>query len=101
MRDVELGDVSTYVRTQCDPVMMAELGGPAPRESIEEKGVRDVQAVTAGTDRVKMIILGEAAGEVTAGWVVLWSHNGKPDVIFAGRLLRTNHWVINCAADLA
>ena len=27
LRDVELGDVSTYVRMRCDPVMMAELGG--------------------------------------------------------------------------
>ncbi len=31
LRDVELGDVSAYVRMRCDPVMMAELGGPLPR----------------------------------------------------------------------
>ena len=45
LRDVELGDVSAYVRMRCDPVMMAELGGPLPREGIEEKVARDV-AVT-------------------------------------------------------
>ena len=28
LRDVELGDVAAYVRMRCDPVMMAELGGP-------------------------------------------------------------------------
>jgi hypothetical protein len=28
LRDVELGDVGSYVRMRCDPVMMAELGGP-------------------------------------------------------------------------
>jgi hypothetical protein len=28
LRDVELGDVDAYVRMRCDPVMMAELGGP-------------------------------------------------------------------------
>ncbi len=44
LRDVELGDVSAYVRMRCDPVMMAVLGGPLPREGIEAKVARDVQA---------------------------------------------------------
>jgi hypothetical protein len=43
LRDVQPGDVSTYVRMRCDPVMMAELGGPLPREGIEEKVARDVR----------------------------------------------------------
>ena len=42
LRDVELGDVSACVRMRCDPVMMVELGGPLPREAIEEKVARDV-----------------------------------------------------------
>ncbi len=37
LRDIELGDVDAYVRMRCDPVMMAELGGPLPREGIEDK----------------------------------------------------------------
>jgi hypothetical protein len=37
LRDVEPGDVGAYVRMRCDPVMMAELGGPQPREGISAK----------------------------------------------------------------
>jgi hypothetical protein len=43
LRDVEPGDVDAYVRMRCDPVMTAELGGPLPREGIEDK-----VAVTSG-----------------------------------------------------
>jgi len=56
LRDVELGDVGAYVRMRCDPVMMAEPGGPLPREGIEEKVARDVQAATAGDAWIKMIV---------------------------------------------
>lgn len=166
LRNVELGDVSAYVRMRCDPDMMTELGGPLPREGIEEKVARDVQAAAAGTEWIKMIIPGEASAEV-AGSVALWSRDedggepiseigwmvlpefqgrglakravrmvlelaradgrwglvhafpavtngpsngicrslgfrfsGEQDVTFAGRVLRSNHWVINPAADL-
>ena len=75
LRDVELGDVDAYVRMRCDPVMTAELGGPLPREGIEDKVARDVQAVAAGTDWIKMILPGEAAPDVVAGSVTLWSHD--------------------------
>ncbi len=168
LRDVELGDVGVYVRMRCDPVMMAELGGPLPRDGVEEKVARDVQAAAAGTDWIKMIIPDEAAPEVVAGNVVLWSHDedggdpvteigwmvlpefqgrglakravrmllelarddgrwglvhafpattnapsngicrtlgfsfaGERDVAFAGRVLRSNHWIINPSADLS
>src|SRR5215472_5634163 len=167
LRDVELGDVSAYVRMRCDPVMMAELGGPLPREGIEEKVARDVQAAAAGEEWIKMIIPGEAAPDVVAGSVALWSHDeeggepiteigwmvlpefqgrglakqavrmllglarddgrwglvhafpattnspsngicrslgfrfaGEREVTFAGRVLRSNDWVINPATDL-
>jgi hypothetical protein len=80
LRDVELGDVDAYVRMRCDPVMMAELGGPLPREGIEDKVARDVRAVAAGSDWIKMIVPDEAAPDVVAGNVVLWSHDedGEP-----------------------
>jgi RimJ/RimL family protein N-acetyltransferase len=150
LRDVELGDVDAYVRMRCDPVMMADLGGPLPREGIEDKVARDVRAAAAGTDWIKMIVPDETAPDVVAGNVVLWSHDeggsepvseigwmvlpefqgrglgklavrmllelARADgrwglvhafpatsnaVTFAGRVLRSNHWVINPAADLA
>jgi len=165
LRDVELGDVSAYVRMRCDPVMMAELGGPLPREGIEEKVARDVRAAAAGGEWIKMIVPDEAAPDVVAGSVALWSHDqdgepvseigwmvlpefqgrglakravrmllelarddgrwglvhafpattnspsngicrslgfrfaGERDVTFAGRVLRSNHWVISPATD--
>ena len=166
LRNVELGDVDAYVRMRCDPAMMAELGGPLPREGIEDKVARDVRAAAAGTDWIKMIVPGENAPEVVAGSVVLWSHDedsepvseigwmvlpefqgrglarqavrmllelarddgrwglvhafpavtnapsngicrslgfqlaGQRDVTFAGRVLRSNHWVVNPAVGL-
>jgi RimJ/RimL family protein N-acetyltransferase len=168
LRDVEPGDVGTYVRMRCDPVMMAELGGPLPREGIEEKVARDVRSAAADEAWIKMIVPGEDGPEAVAGSVVLWSHDdedsgkqvseagwmvlpefqgrglakqavrmllelarddgrwglvhaftattngpsnaiclslgfrlaGERDVTFAGRVLRSNHWVINPAADL-
>jgi RimJ/RimL family protein N-acetyltransferase len=166
LRDVQPGDVDAYVRMRCDPVMMAELGGPLPRERIEAKVQRDVQKAAAGTEWIKMIVPHEATPEIVAGTVTLWSHDtdGEPiseigwmvlpefqgrglgklavrallersrdedrwgmvhafpaitnaasngicrslgfrfidelDVTFAGRVLRTNHWIINPRADL-
>ena len=49
LRDVELGDVDAYVRMRCDPVMMAELGGPLPRGGVEDKVARDVRAAAGDT----------------------------------------------------
>jgi RimJ/RimL family protein N-acetyltransferase len=74
LRDVELGDVDAYVRMRCDPVMMAELGGPRPREGIEEKVRSDVQDVASGTAWIKMIVPSEDRPAVVAGTVSLWSH---------------------------
>jgi RimJ/RimL family protein N-acetyltransferase len=168
LRDVELGDVSAYVRMRCDPVMMAELGGPLPREGIEDKVTRDVRAAAAGDSWIKMIVPVGAAPGTVAGSVTLWSHDedggepvseigwmvvpefqgrglgkravrvllelarddgrwglvhafpattnvpsngicrslgfrlaGEQDVTFAGRVLRSNHWIINPVTGLA
>jgi RimJ/RimL family protein N-acetyltransferase len=81
LRDVELGDVGAYARMRCDPVMMAELGGPLPRAGVEEKVDRDVRAAAAGDAWIKMVVADEAAPEVVAGTVALWSHDqddGEP-----------------------
>ncbi len=71
LRDVELTDVDVYVRMRCDPVMMAELGGPQPREGIEAKVSLDVATVAADAGWIKMIVLDDGS---VAGSVVLWSH---------------------------
>jgi RimJ/RimL family protein N-acetyltransferase len=82
LRDVELSDLDAYVRMRCDPVMMAGLGGPLPREGIEAKVRQDVETVAADRGWIKMIVLdeddaefGEGARDVVAGNVVLWSHD--------------------------
>src|SRR6266702_1502326 len=59
---------------RCDPVMMAELGGPRPREGIQEKVRSDVQDVASGAAWIKMIVPGEDTPDVVAGTVSLWSH---------------------------
>jgi RimJ/RimL family protein N-acetyltransferase len=74
LRDVELGDAGAYVRMRCDPVMMAQLGGPQPRAGIEEKVARDVAQAAAGTAWIKMIIPDDSAPGTVAGSVALWSH---------------------------
>ncbi|HEX5402585.1 MAG TPA: GNAT family N-acetyltransferase [Pseudonocardiaceae bacterium] len=72
LRDVQLGDVDTYVRMRCDPVMMAELGGPLPRDGIEAKVRRDVEDATADRAWIQMILVD---GNTVAGNVVLWAHD--------------------------
>jgi RimJ/RimL family protein N-acetyltransferase len=72
---LNVGDVDAYVRMRCDPAMMAELGGPRPRQGIEEKVQRDVQDAASDTAWIKMIIPDEATPGVVAGTVTLWSHD--------------------------
>ncbi|MFJ9340399.1 GNAT family N-acetyltransferase [Streptomyces sp. NPDC101733] len=74
LRDVRLDDVDAYVRMRCDPAMMADLGGPLPREGMEEKVRRDVQSAESGTQWIKMIVLDEVEPAALAGTVTLWSH---------------------------
>lgn len=74
LRDVEAGDVDTYVRMRCDPVMMAELGGPLPGVGIADKVRRDVEEAVAGESWIKMIVPDDADPAVVAGTVTLWSH---------------------------
>src|SRR5207344_887261 len=75
LRDVELGDLGVYVRMRCDPVMMAELGGPLPRDGIEAKVQRDVAAATSGSAWILMILPDDADPATVAGSVVLWSND--------------------------
>ena len=56
LRDVTLGDVDVYVRMRCDPEMMAELGGPLPRDGIAAKVRKDVEDTAADRAWVLMIV---------------------------------------------
>ena len=166
LRDVGSGDLGAYIRMRCDPAMMAELGGPLPREGIEAKVAGDAREAAPDTSWIKMIVPEDAVAGGVAGSVVLWSHDsgGEPvseigwmvlpefqgrgigktavrmllemardqdrwglvhafpattnvpsngicrslgfrlvaeqDVTFAGRVLRTNHWMIDPRVDL-
>jgi RimJ/RimL family protein N-acetyltransferase len=75
LRDVEPGDVDAYVRMRCDPAMMAELGGPLPRDGIPAKVDTDVRKTRADEYWVSMIVPDAAAPAVVAGTVALWSHD--------------------------
>src|ERR1039457_3848603 len=65
---------------RCDPAMTAELGGPLPREGIEEKVARDVREARADIAWIKMIVPDEVALRAVGGSVVLWSPDteGEP-----------------------
>jgi RimJ/RimL family protein N-acetyltransferase len=80
LRDVQLSDVDAYVRLRCDPVMMAELGGPRPRDGIEERVRRDVAEAAADVAWIKMIVPGDDSSKV-AGSVTLWQHEADGETI--------------------
>jgi len=166
LRDVSPQDVEAYLRMRCDPVMMADLGGPLPRAGMADKVRRDAEEAAADRAWLKMIVPDPAEPGVVAGTVTLWTHgtdagefseigwmvlpefqgrglgkravralleqardqdrwglvhafpatanaasNGicrsvgfrflaEIDVDFAGRALRSNHWVVDPARDL-
>ena len=50
LRPLTLDDLWLHEAIHCDPVMMAELGGPIPREGLPAKLRKDVADVEA--DRV-------------------------------------------------
>ena len=61
--------------------MMAELGGPLPRDGIDAKVESDIALVASGDAWICMIIVGESPDERVAGSVVLWSHDDDGDAI--------------------
>jgi RimJ/RimL family protein N-acetyltransferase len=71
LRDVVTSDLDLYVRMRCDPAMMTDLGGPLPRDGMEEVVRRDVEAVALGRAMALMIVPGDDG--IVAGTVVLWS----------------------------
>ncbi|RLK25016.1 RimJ/RimL family protein N-acetyltransferase [Micromonospora sp. M71_S20] len=78
LRDVEPGDLDAYVRMRCDPAVMAELGGPQPRERVAAQLRRDLETVRDGSAWIKMIVPGGSAQ--VAGTVTLYSHGGVSEI---------------------
>ncbi|MFD4977045.1 GNAT family N-acetyltransferase [Streptomyces sp. NPDC058424] len=76
LRDVTPGDVDAYVRMRCDPVMMAELGGPLPAGGMADKVRRDARQAAAGLAWIKMIVPDPGTPEEVAGTVTIWTHDG-------------------------
>ncbi|MEW2136470.1 GNAT family N-acetyltransferase [Streptomyces sp. NPDC005409] len=88
LRNVVLEDVDAYIRMRCDPDMMKDLGGPLPREGMDEKVQRDVRQAAEDIAWIKMIVPGAAAPEVVAGTVTLWSHEAD------GRHMSEIGWMV-------
>ena len=98
LRDVRLDDVDLYVRLRCDPVLTAGLGGPWPRQGIEDKVASDLALAASGEAIICVAVVQVAAkgdgksgggdhgagskGDdgVDAGHVCLWrsEHQGEP-----------------------
>lgn len=79
LRNVEPGDADVYVRLRCDPVMMAELGGPQPVEGIPSKLAEDIAAARAGASWNFMAV--PEGGTDVVGSVVVWTNqdvDGQP-----------------------
>ncbi|MET8545438.1 GNAT family N-acetyltransferase [Kitasatospora sp. NPDC004799] len=73
LREVRAGDVEAYVRMRCDPVMMAELGGPLPRAVVEARLRKDLALTAADSSWIRMIVPDGAVDDEAAGIVTLWS----------------------------
>lgn len=76
--------MDAYVAMRCDPRMMAELGGPLPRDGIEAKVAADVATVRSGEGWILMILPDPADPDAVAGSVVLWSHPEDHEAAPAG-----------------
>jgi RimJ/RimL family protein N-acetyltransferase len=79
LRNVTIDDLSLFEQTHCDPVMMAELGGPLPRERMPEK-VRTVAADVEADVSWYFAIIPDVETGVAAGTVCVWAgeHEGEP-----------------------
>lgn len=88
LRNVEVDYVDTYVRTRCDPRVMAELGGPLPREGMEAKVRAEAREAAADVCWIQMILPDDAGRDVVAGSIVLWPHDER------GTLLSEIGWML-------
>ncbi|MFF2652911.1 GNAT family N-acetyltransferase [Streptomyces sp. NPDC058045] len=75
LRNVSTADVEAYVRMRCDPVMMADLGGPLPRAGMADKVHRDAREAAEDIAWLKMIVPDATCPDAVAGMVALWAHD--------------------------
>ncbi|MDH6584833.1 RimJ/RimL family protein N-acetyltransferase [Streptomyces sp. SAI-133] len=75
LRDVTEADLGAYIRMRCDPVMMADLGGPLPRDGMADKVRRDARDAAADESWIKMIVPDPDRPEMVAGALTIWSHD--------------------------
>ncbi|MEV5387252.1 GNAT family N-acetyltransferase [Streptomyces sp. NPDC052721] len=75
LRNVSPDDVDAYIRMRCDPVMMADLGGPLPPEGMADKVRRDARQAADDLAWFKMIVPDAISPDVVAGTVTIWSHD--------------------------
>lgn len=78
LRTITSDDLSLWERMQCDPVMMAELGGPHPKERIPQIFQNTLGFVESGRGWVFKVIPDEDP-QGAAGSVCIWesSWNGE------------------------
>ena len=76
-------DVEIRIRSETDPVMMAELGGPRPVADIERAHERSLDVAAEGKSWPLKVILEDSR---VAGSVI--------DFTYAGRRLQCNRWRI-------
>jgi RimJ/RimL family protein N-acetyltransferase len=74
LRDITMDDLPMYERSLTDPDMMAELGGPLPKEGLSEKLRGIVDDVEKGTVWFSVIVPDGEAG-AGAGSVCIWDHD--------------------------
>jgi RimJ/RimL family protein N-acetyltransferase len=72
LRDVRTDDLDLYYRMYCDPVMMAQLGGPQPRDWMPEKLRRHVGRAVLDEGWSSVIVPDEADPAIVAGLVSLY-----------------------------
>lgn len=76
LRTITKDDFSLWVAMQCDPDMMAELGGPQPLEAMPRIFKNNLDSAQDGSAWIFKIVHGEP--EQDAGSVVVWEagHDG-------------------------
>jgi RimJ/RimL family protein N-acetyltransferase len=75
LRDITMEDLPLYERMLTDAEVMAELGGPLPREGLRDKLGEIVEGVERGDTWYSVIVPDE--GGPGAGTVCIWEHEDR------------------------
>ena len=80
LRDIGMGDLPLYEALLTDPAMMSELGGPLPRQGLQEKLQRIVDDVRDERTWYSVIVA-DGPGGAPAGTVCIWNHVWNEETI--------------------